>query len=201
MKKTASTLEKVLTFLLCLILIPVILINTTMIVKSYLQPEKIPSVFGFSPVVVLSGSMYPAFDTNSLIFIKNVDTDTLVQGDIICYLENGTTAVTHRIHEILEEDGAVTYITKGDANNTPDRMSVSPSQVQGKYIGHVEGVGGTVMFMQSPTGMILFIALPMAVYFAVDIFLTQKEKKGEKKRTEELEAELAELRKRVGDSN
>ena len=196
MKEKASKLEKVVSIVLCVIFVPIILINVTMIVSSYINPNHLPSVFGISPAITLSGSMSPTFDTGSLIFIKDADPDTLKQGDIICYLENGQTAVTHRIAEVVVTDGVKSFITKGDANNTTDAMSVQLSQVEGSYIGHWAGAGNVVMFMQSTTGMILFIALPIAIYLAFDFFLSRKEKKKASDRTAELEAELAALKAR-----
>ncbi len=193
MKNKADKLEKIVSIVLCILFIPIILINVTMIAKSYIEPDHMPSVFGISPVVVMSGSMSPTFEVESLIFIQDVDPETLVKGDIITFLEKGTTAVTHRIDDIYVEDGVKKFITKGDANNTADD-AITADQIEGKYIGHLNGVGGAVMFMQSTTGMILFIALPIALYLALDFFLTRKENQGAKKRTEELEAELAALR-------
>lgn len=192
-QKKAGTLGMVASIVLCAILIPIIVLNTMMIVKTYTNPDHIPDVFGYSPIIVLSGSMEPVFGVESMVFIEDVDTNSLQQGDIITFL-HGETAVTHRIAEIVTTDGAVSYVTKGDANNTVDRLPVSPYQIEGRYIGHVDDLGGVVMFMQSTTGMILFIALPIIIYLAYDLMLRQKETSAEKKRTEELEAELAALR-------
>lgn len=193
-EKKANKLETILSIVLCVILIPVILVNVVMIAGSYINPDQMPSIFGVSPVITLSGSMSPTFNTGSLIFIKKVDPETLEKGDIICFLENGKTAVTHRIEEVQMEDGEKRFVTKGDANNSNDVGTVAPSQVQGQYFAHWEHVGDVVIFMQSPTGMILFIALPIALYLVLDFLLRSKDKKKADNRTAELEAELAALR-------
>ncbi|MBC8571218.1 signal peptidase I [Zongyangia hominis] len=191
--KTTGRASMIISIILCVLFVPVILINTVMIVKTYTQPAHIPGIFGIKPVIVLSGSMAPEFDTNSLIFVKQTDTAALKAGDIICYLSDGA-AITHRIEEVVTQDGQTRYITKGDANNTSDRLAVSPQQVEGVYIGHIAGLGGFAMFMQSTTGMILFIVLPILLYLAWDIFRRTQESKREKARTAQLEVELAKLR-------
>lgn len=169
-----------------------------MIVKTYTDPSHIPGVFGIKPVIVLSGSMSPAFESKSLIFIKETDSAELKKGDIICYI-TGKTAVTHRIDEIKTENGELKFIMKGDANNVTDKLAVSPNQIEGKYIGHIPKLGGFAIFMQSTTGMLLFIVLPVILYLLWDIVTRSKESRKEKNRTKELESQLEKLKKEKDD--
>lgn len=188
-RKKASKVSVVASVILCIILIPIILVNVILIVGSYTDPDHIPSVFGISPAVVLSGSMSPTFDTQALIFIQDVEPDSLEVGDIICFLQNGT-AITHRIIEVTQEG----YITQGDANNVADGDVVTPQQIEGKYIAHLDEAGGFVMFAQSTTGMILFIAVPICIYVVFDFLLHNKERKEEQEKTKKLQQELEDLR-------
>ena len=178
---------------LCVVLIPIILMNVVMIAGTYLNPDHLPGLFGIKPAIVLSGSMSPVFEPDALIFVRETDPQSLKAGDIICYLQSGT-AVTHRIEEVTIQDGQTRFITKGDANNTADRLPVAPEQVEGIYIGKIDGLGGFAMFMQSPAGMIVFIALPVALYLVWDILRSRAAGRKEKARAEALEAELAELK-------
>ncbi|MDO5448343.1 MAG: hypothetical protein Q4F70_01905, partial [Clostridia bacterium] len=43
--------------LLCIIFIPILVLNTILIVKGAMDDSKPPSVLGYTPLVVLSGSM------------------------------------------------------------------------------------------------------------------------------------------------
>ena len=192
-KKKKGRAGMVVSIILCVIFIPIILINVTLIVKTYTNPDHLPDIFGVKPVIVLSGSMSPEFEAESLIFVKKTDTAKLAKGDVICYMTDGT-AITHRIDEVKTEDGKTSYITKGDANNTVDSTTVSPEQVEGVYIGKINGLGGFAMFMQSTTGMIVFIVVPVLLYLAFDILMRRRESKKEKSRTAQLEAELEKLR-------
>ncbi len=181
--------------ILCLIFIPVILINLVLIVKTYTDPDHIPSVAGFSPVICLSGSMEDTFFTGDMIVIRRVaDPAGLREGEVVCYLTEEGVAVTHRIVQVTELDGQVRYVTQGDANNTADQLAVTPDQVEGVYTGiHIPRLGSLAMFMQTTTGMILFIICPLLVLVGWDVLRRGMESRREKERTQELEARLREL--------
>ncbi|WP_050639196.1 MULTISPECIES: signal peptidase I [Clostridia] len=194
-KKKRGLVGTIIGIILCIILIPIIIINIILIVNTYIHPENIPGVFGMRPVIVLSGSMEPEFMSGDLIFIQNADKDQLKEGDVICYLEGGT-AVTHRIADVTEDNGNIRYTTRGDANNTDDQKQVEQSQVQGIYKGKkIAGAGDFVMFMQSTTGMIIFIVCPIFLLIVGDILYRRKGDKQEQEKRRQLEEELEALRK------
>lgn len=194
-KKKTGWIFTTVNIVLCMLLIPVILINVTVIVSSYIHPDEIPGVFGIKPVAVLSGSMEDTFMTGDLIFVQKTDTSSLKENDVICYLQDGQ-AVTHRIVEVEQgEDGTIFYITKGDANNTEDRERVNPEQVQGVWNGgRLGGIGNFVMFLSSTTGMIVFIVCPILLLILWDVIRRWRSDKKEKSRATELEAELNALK-------
>jgi len=181
--------------ILCLIFIPVLLINLVLIVKTYTDADHIPSVAGFSPVICLSGSMEPVFFAGDMILIRRAqDPAALKEGDIICYLTGEDIAVTHRIVQVTELDGQVRYVTQGAANDTTDQLAVSPDQVEGVYTGvHVPKLGSLAMFMQTTTGMLLFIVCPLLVLVGWDILRRRSEARREAARAQELEQRLREL--------
>ena len=65
---------------LCVIFIPIIIINLVLIISSYINPGELPGVFGIRPAVVLSGSMEPAIKPGDLIFIHDIRADELKKG-------------------------------------------------------------------------------------------------------------------------
>lgn len=194
-KKKRITPSTVVGIVLCIIFIPIIVINIIMILGSYLHPDELPGVFGVKPVVVLSGSMEPKIQTGDLILIQDTDTTSLKEGDVICYLSSGK-AVTHRIISVSSgENGEPRYVTQGDANNAEDRLPVEPDQVQGVWNGtRVGGLGNFILFMQSPLGMVIFIISPLLLFILWDIWRRRRLDKAEANRTAELEAELASLK-------
>lgn len=193
-KEKRSALQKVSTILgvvLCVIFIPMIIINVVMIVRSYTDPDHMPSVLGISPVIVMSGSMSPEFETGDLIFVQKTDPYTLKVDDVICYLEDES-AVTHRIIEVAEEGGQPVYITKGDANNVEDVVPVTPEQIEGKYTGvHLTGVGDFALFLQSVPGMILFIGGPILLFILWDVIRSVVERRKNKGTEDKLRQEQA----------
>lgn len=195
-KARRITPSGVLGVVLCIVFIPLIVVNLALIIGSYLNPDKLPGVFGVRPAVVLSGSMDPAIQPGDLIFVDDCDPAALKEGDVVCYLSSGK-AITHRIVSITEgDDGQPRLVTKGDANNAEDRLAVSFDQVQGQWKGaRVPGLGDAILFMQTPAGMILFIVVPLALFFAWDVWRRRRMDKAEAARAAQLEAELAALRR------
>ena len=139
-KKSQVTVSGIVGIVLCILFIPIIIINLILII----------GMLGFRPVIVLSGSMEPAIQTGDMILLHKADSSQLKEGDVICYLVSGK-AITHRIVEITTgEDGQTRYITQGDANNTADQQAVTADQIQGIWKGiRIGGLGDFVMFMAS----------------------------------------------------
>ncbi len=191
-KKKGSLGWKITCIVVCVIFIPIIIVNLALNIQALNNTEKLPSIFGVCPLIVESGSMSPEIEYDDLIFIKKVDADTLqAKEDVICFKQDGI-LVTHRIDEIKTVDGVTTFITKGDANNTIDsEKGITAEQIQGEYIGKLAGMGGVMKFIQSPLGIVLTIFIPLALYFAYEVLLWKKEKQ---KETERLQNELAELK-------
>lgn len=180
---------------LCIVFVPVILVNAALIAGSFLHPDELPGVFGVKPAVVLSGSMEPTIQTGDLIAVTDCDPTALHEGDVVCYLSSGK-AITHRIASVTTgEDGQLRYVTQGDANNAADRLPVTVDQVQGVWSGmRLPGAGNAILFMQTPAGMVLFIVCPLALFFAWDVWRRRRLDKAEETRTAQLERELAALR-------
>lgn len=180
--------------LLCIVLLPMLLINTVLIVKGTLDDTRPPSIFGVTPLVVLSGSMddgkADAMQVGDMILVKDCDTTALKVGDVIAFMENGYT-VTHRITAV-NADG--TYITKGDANNTEDLSSRDPEDIIGIYQSRIPGLGNFAMFIQSSAGMICFVGIPLLVFVIYDVVRRQHELKKERLKQDELKQELEQLK-------
>lgn len=111
-----------------------------------------PTVFGYSTAVVISGSMAQTIEVNDMVVIHRQD--TYRTGDIITF-ESDDTLVTHRIVGIT--DGGFT--TKGDANNTEDRLPVSRDRIVGKVILIIPGIGSLIDFCRTPLGMLCLVLM------------------------------------------
>jgi len=194
-KPLSDRVMKVIVIVLCIILIPMLVINLTLIVKSFVNPDEVPSCLGYKPFIVLSGSMEPEFYSGDLILVHEVAKD-FKEGDIIAFRQ-GNSVITHRIQKVDNRDGEKRYITKGDNNNTEDKFTVSDDKIEGIYILKVSGLGNFAFFMQTPIGMMVFIALPLILFILYDIFRRRLYDRREKSKMLEMEEELARMRQQI----
>lgn len=196
------TVHKVLTVLgivLCVILIPILVLNMTLIVKGTLDDTRPPSISGITPLVVLSGSMddgsIDAIQTGDLILVKEVDPTNLKENEVVAFMEDGY-AVTHRIVEVKGSGKNVTYVTRGDANNVDDSIPLEPENVIGQYFFRIGGLGDFVLYLQTTSGMILFVGLPLLLFIIYDVIRRHMFTKSEQAKQEQLRKELEELKRR-----
>lgn len=200
-KEPTSLLHKLMTIfgtVLCIILIPILIINCTMIAKSYLNKDAVPSFGSFFPLIVLTDSMYPEIASGDLIICRQIDAGEVQAGDVISFFDpsgKGTTTVTHRVMEITtDKTGALAWVTKGDANNVEDRAVVPAEKLLGIYSVRVPGAGNIAMFMQTIPGLVICVILPMLLMIAYDIIRRRLYEKGKQDDTQALLAELEALR-------
>lgn len=184
-------------FLLCVIFSFLLMCNVMIIVKGTLYPEQPPSVFGVTPMVVLSGSMSgnaeDHIEVGDLIFDVEADLDSLKEGDIVSYMEQRI-VVTHRIVDIYtDENGELMVITKGDANNVEDEP-IHASQIIGLYKYRIPKLGDFAMFLQQPLGMVIFIGIPVCAFIISDVIRRNRWQKQKDFENEMLKAELEQLR-------
>ena len=190
-------LKKVISIILLIILIPILLINGVILINSYIKPNEVPSFLGWKPFIVLSGSMETEIYAGDLAVVKEVDTNTLKKGDIIAF-KSGDIVITHRIYDIVQEDGITKYITKGDNNNTEDNGYVLPEQIEGLYQFKISRLGNLAMFVQTHTGMIICLSIPCIILILLQIVDSRKNKKyieEKSKNQKTMEEEIARLKK------
>ena len=184
--------------LLCVILLPILVINITLIVKSYTSDE-VPDVGGYLPLIVLTDSMYPEIESGDLLICHTEEPQNIRTGDVIAFFDpagNGTTIVTHRVVEVTEQDGELAWRTKGDNNNTEDRLLVTQDKLVAVYEGtRIAGAGNVALFMQTTPGLLVCVVLPMVVLVGYDMIRRRIYEKASKQDTDQLLAELEELRK------
>ena len=129
----------------------------------------VPSLFGIRMFSIQTESMYPTLLPGDLIFDKGVkDPAELRKGDIITYwtVINGERVLnTHRIHEIYDGGGYLIFATKGDNNTAADALTVHESEIVGKYSTRVSGVGKVFDYLQTSTGFLIVVVVPVFLFF------------------------------------
>jgi signal peptidase len=187
-----------------LVLLPVLIINITLIAKSYMNTDTVPSVGGFLPLIVLTDSMYPNIQSGDLIICRTADPASVEVGDVISFFDpdgNGTSVVSHRVISITNENGGIAFHTQGDANNAEDPSAVPAENLVGVYQRRLAGVGNVAMFMQTSTGLIICVVLPLLLLVGYDLLRRRAYERSKKQDTEALLQELAELRAQKGEAS
>ena len=149
-------LKKLISTLIYLIIIPIIIINFIILIKSYTMPNEIPSLFGIKSFVIVSKSMEPTIMTGDAIFTKEKNEENIKVNDVISFHDNKDIN-THRIIEILTENGITKYITKGDNNKNPDKEKVTFDKIEGVYQFKIDGFGVIADFIKNKTTLVILL--------------------------------------------
>ena len=209
MKNTTKTTSsnKALTIIgivLCVVLVPILIVNCTLIIKSFINKDEVPDFGGLLPMIVLSPSMEPDILEGDLIFCMTVDPEEIEVGQVISYFDpagNGTMVVTHKVDEIIEKDGKLYFKTyginnkKADGSFDMDPTPVPADKLVGRYTGvRLPAIGDFAMFMQTPAGLILCVAVPIVALIAYDLIRRKKMDKTNDDDVAALKAELEQLK-------
>ena len=143
-------------------------------------------LFGLQVYTVLSGSMEPAYHVGALLYDKKVDPAQLRPGDVITFMLDEETIVTHRIVEVVpdeEDPSVIRFRTKGDANAAEDGSLVHYKNVLGTPVFTIPKLGYLANFVQQPPGLyvaIAFGAVLVLLAFLPDLLGDDKKKKGKR---------------------
>ena len=136
----------------------------------------IPKLFGYNPLVVISGSMEPTLKVGGLLYYEEIDINDFKEKDILVY-ELKDHIISHRVVEHLDNG----FITKGDANNSYDSSIVSDNQVLGRGTNWSIPILGNYADFIFRHKYILKILLSIGIIdLFVDYLIKRKEKQNEK---------------------
>lgn len=135
----------------------------------------VSSLFGFIPMTVESDSMAPTFEKDDLIIDREIDDiNTLQTDDVITFwtIINGQKVKnTHRIVEVKNVNGNISFITKGDNNDIRDSLEVYPADIIGVWNGlKIGGFGKVMNFLRMPTGFCICVIVPLLLFFLFELY-------------------------------
>lgn len=123
---------------------------------------------GLGLVVVMTGSMAPALPAGSAVIVQRTPAAVLEVGDVVMVpVADARLPVTHRIITIapVSSDPQARSLTlKGDANDTPDRATVTVTEVP-RVVAAAAGWGSIVMAAQSAPAVAAISIVVAAVIF------------------------------------
>lgn len=175
-------LGKILSVIICMIILLLILFNLTFMIEIYINPNKLPSFLGIKSLIIVSESMEPTIMTDDVIFIKNVSKEKLKVGDIISFYEESYIN-THRIVRIENQSGEEVYITKGDNNEKEDKLPVKFKNIEGKYIFKLSGLGKVLEILKSKVTLIILLSF-LVIIFYYEVRISKRRLKRKQERFE-----------------
>lgn len=167
MIKIFSKSISIILFITIILVIAFFLYST---IQSKKHPEKVPTIFGISPLTVLTNSMNPFIKAGDLIFIRKVSPSEVKVNDVITFKETETKFITHRVIEIKQDQGTVGFVTKGDNNNVKDSNIVTSNHLVGSLAFKIPKAGYFAKFVSGPIGFILLILIPATGYICLEVY-------------------------------
>lgn len=170
-----SKVKKIINTIVDVIVVLILVVSILMVVLSLTTKSSgVPNLFGYAPMSVESYSMEPTINKGDLI-IGKVTNDISYEyevGDIVTFpieIDGVQTYNTHRIVEVIEDDGITYYVTQGDnleTNPVPDEEMQTSSSIVAKYTGNkIAGIGNFFGFIRTQLGFFLCVLLPMILFF------------------------------------
>ena len=160
-------MKKILYYVLFLVIVlPFLIFNLTLIIKSKLYPDKIADFMGYKPFIVMSGSMETTINIGDLVIVKKVNSSSIHIGDIIAF-KNGNIVISHRVKEVINDSGTYKFKTKGDNNNVTDDFIVNSDAIEGIFVNKIPGLGSILLFLGKPIGLLMVILVIIIVSTAL----------------------------------
>ena len=148
---------------------------TTVVVFTGTSNNGVGNLFGYMPFSIQTQSMEPTIKAGDVVIGKEVDFNTLKEGDIITYwttVDEQKILNTHRITKVISNGkGSVpSFKTKGDNNQIENEYTVAAADIVAKYNSKISGLGKAVDFLETQKGFFICIVLPLILFFLYQLY-------------------------------
>lgn len=178
-KKIGNTFSSIITYTLIAIGSLIICFNIYFIVTNKAS-DKLPDIFGYKLLIELSDSMYSEIATGDLVIIKDIDPLDVKKDDVLSFRDKNNLIITHRVTNIIRNDGEVLFETKGDNNTSKDIDLVEANQVEGIMICSIRKLGYVFSFLSTTIGKIVVILIAVII-FLISLFIREIKKEAKSK--------------------
>lgn len=166
-------------------------LSLIMVVLSLNSTGGVPNIFGTGYLSVQTDSMAPTFNPGDMIIVNTTSSEDVFQertmvynpeteemeveheGDIVTFwtvISGERVLNTHRIIAKQEIYGIMYYTTQGDNEAEADLATITAGDIVAKYTGtKLVGWGGVMDYIQSRTGFLICVVLPLAGLFIYQI--------------------------------
>lgn len=176
MKKT----KKILSIIGDVLLVVFILLAATVTIVSLNTKDRgVTNIAGKILLNIQTDSMKPTINPGDLIITKKYDGEDINKGDIISFFafEQDTTIIkTHRVIEVNNIDGTITFTTKGDNSIAEDQVELTKNDILAIYDNEnydgikISFVGKVFSFLKSQVGFLLCIIFPLLIFFIYQLY-------------------------------
>lgn len=160
--KTGHKARRIITNVICSIIIFVLVAASVMLFVGRAN-NKVTFIFDRAVVWIATPSMTGTIDANSYILVRRASADDVAVGDVIMFYSDDPAIKgklnTHRVVDISPDDNS--FITKGDANLTNDKVNARRDSVVGKYERSLNVLTALVRFFLKPIGLITLLFIIM----------------------------------------
>ncbi len=152
----------------------VLLVAAVLLIMGAKLQGKVPRLFGFSVLQIVTGSMEDTIPTGSYILVRRCEPEEIRKGDIISFYSTDPTISglpnTHRVAEepIKTEDG-IEFITRGDASPESDKVRARGDRLIGVYVCRLDALSAFSAFLGGG-GMLVFLPVLWVLCMALILF-------------------------------
>lgn len=131
----------------------------------------IPLAFNARPLTVMSGSMEPTIHTGDVVVAREIAPLDARRGDVVTFRdpERGGLLVTHRVRSMSRDGDKVTFVTKGDANNSSERWRVGTNDEISRTMYRIPALGRVLAFSHTRQGILMLVLLPLLALGALEV--------------------------------
>ena len=137
-----------------------------------------PRLYPFQTFYVRTGSMSPAIPVGALVVATRASADDLNPGDVIVFQrpDRPGMMVVHRIDAVEQRASGPVFITRGDANASPDRWEVPATGDGWRAVQSIARAGFVLGWLDAGTsrrGWLGSLAIVAAVYALIVIWRSE----------------------------
>lgn len=154
---------KIFKYLLITIMVVIAILFIMIFIQTKQNSNKIPSIFGYKPFIILSRTMEKEIKKGDLVIVKETDIKNLKKDDIIAYRNKDNSVIIHRIYEVIEKEGTKEVITKGDKNIATDIGTVSQYNFEGKFVIKLDRLGYLLLILKEPITLAILVTITIVI--------------------------------------
>ena len=191
-KRISEKLLQILSITLCVFSLIVASLSLIILIKGIVHPERPPSIFGITPVVMADESMQSGKDGavfyGDILFLKKTDSAALKNDDVFAFYEDGIVRIG-RVQGLIHTETDFRCYLKADNLPAAYPSAVTNANAVGKVCIQIRWLGAWALFLLTPVGKFFFIWIPLFIFVAgllYEWWLVRKNSREDPEETEEI---------------